>query len=69
MVQDGCCVLCGYLLMEKLCTTCFLFVLWWRVNSGCESLLVWVALGFYQASERRLGMVPFCGKKYIYDND
>jgi hypothetical protein len=58
MVQDGCCVACGYLLMEKLCSTCSLFVLRWGVNSGCESSLAWVALGSCQASERRLGIVP-----------
>jgi len=58
MVQDGCCVACGSLLMEKLCSTYSLFVLWWGVNSGCESLLVWVALGSYQASQHFLGIVP-----------
>jgi len=31
---------------------CIPFVLWWVVNSGCESSLAWVALGSYQASER-----------------
>ena len=31
---------------------CIPFVLWWAVNSGCESSLAWVALGSYQASER-----------------
>jgi hypothetical protein len=37
---------------------CIPFVLWWGVNSGCENSLAWVALGSYQASERRLGIVP-----------
>jgi hypothetical protein len=53
IVQEGCCVACGSLLMEKMMWCTYSFVLWWGVILGREGH--W--LRFHWGSFRQVSVV------------